>query len=156
GPIFGAVLMVLAFVLFSEFTKAWLLYLCLIFLFMVMYAPGGIASLIMMYLRVAMFGKLRSRLLPYLGLALTGLMMLAGAGAMIEMMYHLQLSTSQGAELVFLGTQLNAQSLQTWPGSAVLMLVGLGLFELVRRKFAKQWGAIQEHIEAEIQRKAQA
>jgi branched-chain amino acid transport system permease protein len=52
--------MVLAFVLLSEFTKAWLLYLGLIFLFMVMYAPGGIASLIMMNLRVAKFGKLRS------------------------------------------------------------------------------------------------
>jgi branched-chain amino acid transport system permease protein len=51
--------MVLAFVLLSELTKAWLLYLGLIFLFMVMYAPGGIASLIMMNLRVARFGKLR-------------------------------------------------------------------------------------------------
>src|SRR5690606_16580640 len=48
GPIIGGILMVLAFVLFSEITKAWLLYLGLIFLFMVMYAPGGIASLIMM------------------------------------------------------------------------------------------------------------
>ena len=52
-------LMVLAFVLLSELTKAWLLYLGLVFLFMVMYAPGGIASLIMMNLRVAAFGKLR-------------------------------------------------------------------------------------------------
>jgi branched-chain amino acid transport system permease protein len=51
--------MVLAFVLLSEFTKAWLLYLGLIFLFMVMYAPGGIASLIMMNLRVARFRQAR-------------------------------------------------------------------------------------------------
>ena len=55
--------MVLAFVLLSELTKAWLLYLGLVFMLMVMYAPGGIASLIMMNLRVAAFGKLR-RLLP--------------------------------------------------------------------------------------------
>ena len=53
GPIIGAVLMVLAQVLLSELTKAWLLYLGLMFLFMVMYAPGGMASLIMMNLRVA-------------------------------------------------------------------------------------------------------
>ena len=51
--------MVLALVLLSELTKAWLLYLGLVFLLMVMYAPGGIASLIMMNLRVAMFGKLQ-------------------------------------------------------------------------------------------------
>ena len=59
GPIIGAILMVLAFVLLSELTKAWLLYLGLVFLFMVMYAPGGIASLIMMNLRVAAFGRLK-------------------------------------------------------------------------------------------------
>jgi branched-chain amino acid transport system permease protein len=52
GPIIGAILMVLAFVLLSEFTKAWLLYLGLLFLFMVMYAPGGVASLIMMQLQL--------------------------------------------------------------------------------------------------------
>ena len=52
-------LMVLAFVLLSELTKAWQLYLGLVFLFMVMYAPGGIASLIMMNLRVAAFGRLQ-------------------------------------------------------------------------------------------------
>jgi branched-chain amino acid transport system permease protein len=63
GPIIGAVLMVLASVLLSELTKAWLLYLGLVFLFMVMYAPGGMASLIMMNLRVAKFGKL-GRLWP--------------------------------------------------------------------------------------------
>src|SRR5690606_24237624 len=59
GPIIGAVLMVFAMVLLSELTKAWLLYLGVIFLLMVMYAPGGIASLIMMNLRVAAYGMLR-------------------------------------------------------------------------------------------------
>jgi branched-chain amino acid transport system permease protein len=155
GPIIGAVLMVLAFVLFSEFTKAWLLYLGLIFLFMVMYAPGGIASLIMMNLRVASFGKLRQLLVPYLGLALTGLVALAGAGAMVEMTYHLQLNASQGSGLVFLGTALDALSVQSWLGAGILLLVGGGLFEVARRKFARQWSAIQESIEQEIQRRAQ-
>ena len=155
GPIIGAVLMVLAFVLFSEFTPAWLLYLGLIFLFMVMYAPGGFASLIMMNLRVASFGKLRPLLWPYLGMAVTGLIALAGASAMVEMIYHLQLSASQGVKLVFLGAPLNALGVQSWLGAGVLLLVGGGLFELVRRQFAKQWNAIQEAIEQEIQRRAQ-
>jgi branched-chain amino acid transport system permease protein len=35
------------------------LYLGLLFLFMVMYAPGGVASLLLMNLRLASFGKLR-------------------------------------------------------------------------------------------------
>jgi branched-chain amino acid transport system permease protein len=71
------------------------------------------------------------------------------------MIYHLQLNASQGAELVFLGVPLNVLSVQSWLGSAVLLLVGGALFELVRRKFAKQWSAIQEFIEQETQRRAQ-
>jgi branched-chain amino acid transport system permease protein len=63
GPIIGGVLMVLASVLLSEWTAAWQIYLGLVFLFMVMYAPGGIASLIMMNLRVAA----HRRLSPLLG-----------------------------------------------------------------------------------------
>ena len=110
GPIIGAVLMVLALVLLSELTKAWLLYLGLVFLFMVMYAPGGIASLIMMNLRVAAFGKLRPLLgcVPGAGAA-PALVLLAGAGAMIEMVYHLQLNAALGPELQFLGVDARRQ-----------------------------------------------
>ena len=150
GPIIGAVLMVLAFVLFSEFTQAWLLYLGLIFLFMVMYAPGGFASLIMMNYRVAMFGKLRGLTLNYLALAVTGLIALAGVSAMIEMTYHLQLSASQGPEIAFMGLKLNTTGLDTWMGALVIFAIGSVLFEMARRRFAVKWGAIQVFIEKQI------
>nr|WP_315479137.1 branched-chain amino acid ABC transporter permease [uncultured Rhodoferax sp.] len=153
GPILGAVLMVLAFVLLSEFTKAWLLYLGLIFLFMVMYAPGGIASLIMMNLRVAKFGKLGRLWVSYLGLAGTALVALAGAGAMVEMVYHQQLNAALGPELRFLGATLNATSLNSWFGSLLVMVTGVALFELVRRQFSRDWSEIQEEIEKETQRR---
>ena len=156
GPIIGAVLMVLAFVLLSEFTKAWLLYLGGVFLLMVMYAPGGLASLIMMNLRVAKFGKLRQIWTSYLGLGLTALVMLAGAGAMIEMVYHLQLNSALGDTVKFMGATLNAKSLDSWFGSAFVMLTGLGLFELARRQFARDWGEIQTDIEKEIKRRENA
>ena len=153
GPILGAILMVLAFVLLSEFTKAWLLYLGLIFLFMVMYAPGGIASLIMMNLRVAMFGKLGRLWVSYLGLAGTALVALAGAGAMVEMVYHQQLNAALGPELQFLGATLNATSINSWFGSSMVLVTGLALFELVRRQFSLDWSKIQEEIEKEIKRR---
>jgi branched-chain amino acid transport system permease protein len=153
GPIIGAVMMVLAFVLFSEFTRAWLLYLGLIFLFTVMYAPGGVASLIMMNLRVAAFGRLRELWVSYLGLAITGLVALLGAAAMIEMVYHLQLNATLSSELKFLGITLNAVGLNSWFGSAFVLLTGLGLFEVVRRQFLREWGEIQEYIEKETKRR---
>jgi branched-chain amino acid transport system permease protein len=153
GPIIGAVLMVLAFILFSEFTSAWLLYLGLIFLFMVMYAPGGIASLIMMNMRVAAYGRLKELWINYIPLTLTALLALAGGSAMIEMIYHLQLSSVQGDEVKFLGLVLNARSMVSWLGALAVVLMGVGLFELARRKFAVKWGAIQEFIELDTKRK---
>jgi branched-chain amino acid transport system permease protein len=153
GPIIGAVLMVLAFVLLSEFTKAWLLYLGLIFLFMVMFAPGGVASLIMMNLRVAAFGYLRKLWVSYLGLALTGLTVLLGAAVMIELVYHLQLNVALGPEMPFLWTSLHADSVNSWFGALFVMLTGLGLFEVCRRQYVREWGEIQEHIEKEIKRR---
>jgi branched-chain amino acid transport system permease protein len=152
GPIIGAVLMVLAFVFLSELTKAWLLYLGLVFLFMVMYAPGGVASLIMMNLRLAKYGKL-GRLWPsYLALAGTGLTALLGAAAMVEMGYHLQLNAALGPELPFLGASLNARGLTSWFGAGFALVTGVGLFELCRRQFLQQWGESQEEIERELKR----
>jgi branched-chain amino acid transport system permease protein len=130
-----------------------LLYLGLVFLFMVMYAPGGIASLIMMNLRVAAFGKLRHLWVSYLALAVTALIVLVGAAAMIEMVYHLQLNAALGNELKFMGATLNAKGLNSWFGAAFVMLTGLGLFEVARRQFAREWGAIQEYIEKEVKRR---
>ncbi len=156
GPIIGAVLMVVALVLLSELTQAWLLYLGLVFVFMVMYAPGGISSLIMMNLRVASFGKLRPLLASYLALLGAAFTILVGAAAMIEMVYHLQLHEALGPELNFMGAALNAKGLDSWFGASFVLLVGVGLFEVVRREFAKQWGHTQEEIEREIKRRETA
>ncbi|TXT41332.1 MAG: branched-chain amino acid transport system permease protein [Comamonadaceae bacterium] len=153
GPIIGAVLMVLAFVLLSEFTKAWLLYLGLIFLVMVVYAPGGVASLIMMNLRLAMYGFLRKLWVSYLALLVTALVALCGAAAMVEMVYHLQLNAALGPELPFMGGTLHAKGLNSWFGAAFVLFTGLGLFELSRRQFVHDWSEIQEDIEKEIKRR---
>ncbi|MGY8903914.1 MAG: branched-chain amino acid ABC transporter permease [Burkholderiales bacterium] len=156
GPIIGGVLLVLATVLLSEWTKAWLLYLGLIFLFMVMYAPGGVASLIMMNLRVAAFGKLRQLWVSYLALGATALLALMGIAVMIEMVYHLQLDSATGDSIKILGTAVNVKSVNSWFGAAFVALTGAGLFELVRRQFAQEWGDIQEYIEKEIKRRENA
>lgn len=153
GPILGAVMMVLAFVLFSEFTKAWLLYLGLIFLFMVMYAPGGVAALIMMNLRIASFGHLGKVFKAYLAMAGAGIVAFLGASAMVEMIYHLQLTTGEGSTLSYLGTVLDAKKASSWFGAGFVLATGLFFFEVVRRQYMQQWDEIQEEIEKEIKRR---
>jgi branched-chain amino acid transport system permease protein len=156
GPIIGAILMVLAFVLLSEFTKAWLLYLGLLFLFMVMYAPGGIASLIMMNLRLALHGKLARLAGSYAGLLLTGLMALLGAAALIEMLYHLQLSSASGSVVPFLGLPMDTADPLSWLGAVLLLAAGVAAFRPVQKRFALQWDAAQAEIEHALQAKGGA
>jgi branched-chain amino acid transport system permease protein len=120
---------------------------------MVMYAPGGIASLIMMNVRVAAFGRFKELWVSYLALGVTALIVLLGAAAMIEMVYHLQLNAALGPELRFMGATLNAKGLNSWFGAAFVMLTGLGLFEATRRHYRRQWSDIQEFIEKEVKRR---
>ncbi|HLL19382.1 MAG TPA: branched-chain amino acid ABC transporter permease [Rubrivivax sp.] len=156
GPIIGAVLLVLAGVLLSELTLAWLLYLGLVFTFMVMYAPGGISSLIMMNLRVAAFGKLRPLLPSYIALAGTAATMLLGAAIIIELVYHLQLNQALGPQMKFVGVEINAKGLDTWFGAIFLLATGTAMFELTRRQFVRQWGQTQEEIERLIKKREAA
>ncbi len=154
GPIIGAVLMVLASVLLSELTKAWLLYLGLIFLFMVMYAPGGIASLLLMNVRVAAYGFLRRLWTAYLALFGTGLVALTGVAVMAEMVYHMKLNEALGPVMRFAGIEIDTQGTDAWVGAVMLTVTGAALFELARRQFAQQWGQVQEEIEL-VQRRAE-
>ena len=153
GPIIGAVLMVFATVLLHELTKAWMLYLGVIFLIMVMYAPGGISSLIMMNLRVAAYGFLRKMWVAYLALMGTSLPLIIGVAAIVEMVYHIQMNEGMGPEMTFMGISLSVDSLDAWMGALFLTVTGAGLFELTRRQFVHQWGEVQEDIEAELLRR---
>ncbi|MDI3380529.1 branched-chain amino acid ABC transporter permease [Xenophilus aerolatus] len=152
GPIIGAVLLVFASILLSELSKAWLLYMGLAFLFMVMFAPGGIASLIMMNLRVAKFGKFNRFWGLYAGLLVTGALMVVGAAAIVEMIYHIQLNAAMGPKVHFFGSELDTSSTTHWVGAVALMVIGGGLLEVVRRRFVRTWGTAQEEIEAQIKR----
>ena len=153
GPIIGAVLLVLSSVLLSEITPAWQIYLGFVFLFMVMYAPGGVASLLMMNLRVAAFGKLGRLWTAYLALGGTGAVLLAAVAAVVEIIYHLQLDSSGESGVRFFGTTLDVHHIDTWVGLGLVAAVALGLFEFARRSFLHEWGEAQGDIEKEIKRR---
>ena len=156
GPIIGGVLMVLATVVLSQLTKAWLLYLGLAFVLMVMYAPSGVAGLILANLRVAAFGKLRPLWRGYLALAVAGAVALTGASAMVEMLYHLQLNEALGPVMKFGGVMLDAKGATAWVVAAALFVVGAVAFEVARRRFRVRWDEAQGDIEREIKRRAAA
>ncbi len=153
GPIIGAVLLVLSLGLLSDITPAWQIYLGFIFLFMVMYAPGGVASLVMMNLRVAAFGKLRQLWTAYLALGGAGGVALLALSLAVEFVYHFQLDTSGESDVRFFGVALPASHVDTWVGLGLVLVTAVGLFELARRRFVAEWGEAQSEIEKEIKRR---
>ncbi len=147
GPMLGAVIGVLLTVMLPEFTNAWLLYLGLFFIAMVMYAPGGIASLIMMNLRLVSRG-LMPRVLPAMfRLVLPAMMALLGFVMLIEMTYRLSLDAAQGATLNVFGIPLDASAAPAWLIAISLLLVGGGLFLKLRNAFMDVWGDAQAELE---------
>jgi branched-chain amino acid transport system permease protein len=110
----------------------------------------------MMNLRVAAFGKFKRLVVGYVGLALTSLVCAVGLAAAIEMIYHLQFEAGAGDTVRFLGFGLSTQSASHWLGSLAVFVVGLVMFELVRRRFALVWGGVQEEIEKELHRRGNA
>jgi branched-chain amino acid transport system permease protein len=100
-----------------------------------------------------MFGKLRKVWTAYLALGGTVLTMLVGAGAIIEMIYHLQLDIAMGPTLRFMGATLDVHSFDSWFGACFVLATGAALFEVARRHYVRQWDETQVEIEREIKKR---
>ncbi len=152
GPMLGAIVGVFLTVMLSEFTKAWQLYLGLFFILIVMYAPGGLASLIMMNIRVAAHGYLR-RILPLgLSLLLACAIGLSGVIILIELLYHRTLESAMGTEMHLFGQVVDTAAASGWLVGLALLLVGLAGFVLFRSRFLATWGDVNAEIEKSVAR----
>ncbi len=152
GPMLGAIVGVFLTVMLSEFTKAWQLYLGLFFILIVMYAPGGLASLIMMNIRVAAHGYLR-RILPLgLSLLLACTIGLSGVIILIELLYHRTLESAMGTEMHLFGQVVDTAAASGWLVGLALLLVGLAGFVLFRSRFLATWGDVNAEIEKSVAR----
>jgi len=151
GPIIGAVLMVLSFVLLSSFTKAWLLYVGLMFVGMVMLAPGGVAGLVMAQQRLLrQQGAWRALGAAYLAVLLAAGVTLAGLVALIEMLYHLQQLAALGPVLRVGAVNLDVQQPGTWLGASLLLVTGLACLQLSYRHWVRKhqdWMSVRHPID---------
>jgi branched-chain amino acid transport system permease protein len=147
GPMLGAIVGVFLTVMLSEFTKAWQLYLGLFFILIVMYAPGGLASLIMMNVRVAVHGYFR-RILPIgLSLLLACAIGLLGLVILIELLYHRTLESAMGMEMNLFGQVVDTAEPSAWVTGAALSLAGIAGFLLFRSRFMAVWDNVNADID---------
>jgi branched-chain amino acid transport system permease protein len=146
GPIVGACLFVYFVVALSDHTKAWLLYLGLFFMAMVMFAPGGIASLIMMQLPVIARKRFRELVPHYAKTGAAGLLLLAALVLTVEMTYKISVDSATGTAMKLFGVEFDAAGAGPWALAGGLWLVGGWLFDRARRRLSQAWGEIQADI----------
>ncbi|NMM39162.1 MAG: branched-chain amino acid ABC transporter permease [Glaciimonas sp.] len=147
GPMLGAVMGVFLTVLLSEFTKAWQLYLGAFFIVIVMYAPGGIASLLMLNLRLVKYGKF-GRVWPSLAaVCAASLVAFCGVVIAIEMLYHLSLELVNGSEMRLFGLTVDTLAAPGWTVAAILFVLGCLGIHRTRPAFQQVWGEVNTEIQ---------
>lgn len=118
GPILGAMLLTYMQSNLSDFTEAWLLYLGLLFIGVVMFAPGGLAGIVAGVATGLSAPDRGQRLGLWLRMMLAGLVAFVGAVILIEIAVRAQ--HGFGEQFHFLGLTLN-------PGGPMAWLLALGL-----------------------------
>ena len=144
GPIIGAILITVMQIVVGGMTHAWLLYFGLFFLFMVLMAPGGIASVIAMQRNLWQAG-LFGRMVPhYLAVALPVLILLSGLVGLIEMSYALLAGEGVGAgdtATQVMGMQLQLNAAGPWAIALATTAAGVALSRWIGGRASAAWNA---------------
>ncbi|MCX7139688.1 MAG: branched-chain amino acid ABC transporter permease [Proteobacteria bacterium] len=147
GPIIGSIVFFVMVIAVGAMTKAWLFYLGLLFLIMVLYAPGGFASLILMHIPV-MKERLMNRLwLPYAGALVTGLVLLAGLVSVVEITYHYSLEAATAPEMALFGIRFDVTQAAPWGAAVGLLLGGFIVSLFAWKAVGRAWAGIIHTIQ---------
>ena len=150
GPLLGAVVGIFFSVMLSEYTQAWQLYLGLFFIALVRFAPAGLASLLMLLLRVAKFGLFGRIWRPLLAVSACTLIGVFGFIVGIELLYHLTLDSANGSMTRLFGLDADTKAAGPWLVALALMAIGFAGYRTVQPAYARVWGEVNALIVAKI------
>jgi len=122
GPILGAILISLMQSLLSDYTKVWQLYVGLLFVSVVLFAPYGLGGVVAQVIGVVKRGELAEKL-PAWALGLVGAgIAFVGAILFVELAYRVR---ETGPDLRLFGMGFEATNPLSWLGT--ILIIGLGL-----------------------------
>ncbi|MFT0167901.1 branched-chain amino acid ABC transporter permease [Paraburkholderia mimosarum] len=146
GPVIGSILFVLFAVALSNLTPAWLLYLGLFFVLVVMYVPGGVSSLLMKQVPLIAARKLH-RMLPSYAAALgAATIVLCALVLTVELVYKLQIDSDSGTAMRLMGVSFDAASWAPRAVAAALWALGLPASRLAAARLRDAWDRVQREI----------
>ena len=148
GPILGAILITLLQSGVSLLSNSWLVYVGVMFIAMVIFAPTGLAGIIQAHGPIKKAGRMGSLVVPYLRLVIPSLALLLGFLGLVELMSFLTIGAAQGKKLVLLGNPVDVHATLPWAVSAVSLLLGGLWLRFEAAGFHRIW----ENLSAEVRR----
>ncbi len=142
GPILGAVLITLLQSGLSLLSNAWLVYVGVLFIAMVTFAPSGLAGIVQAHGPIQQAGRLGRLTIPYLRLVLPGLAFIFGIVALVELLSFLTIGQAQGKTLELFGSKIDIASATPWIVAAVCLLGGGAWLRVEGRAFHRVWEAL--------------
>jgi branched-chain amino acid transport system permease protein len=139
GPVIGAIFVTYLSLALSDLTSVWQLYFGLIFIAVVMFAPGGIAGLIMKHRLLLGAGLLMPVLRSYLLALLPTAAMIAGLVLAIEIVVHHTVNAGDDPHIKAFDIGLNAASPLTWLFAIVLFVAGYAVARRTWAHVARIW-----------------
>jgi branched-chain amino acid transport system permease protein len=139
GPIVGAIFVTLLSLGLSDLTQVWQLYFGLIFIIVVMFAPGGITGLLMMHRPLLKAGTLGRVLPSYLLALVPTLAMIAGVILAIEITVHYSVNPGEDPHIKAFGVPFDAANPAIWGAAAVLAIGGFLVARLSWQRVARAW-----------------
>lgn len=147
GPILGAVVITWLQVRLSDWSAAWQLYLGLFFVIMVLFAPGGLTSLILMHVPIVRERLVRRVLTAYLLAAVPALVMAVGAVFLLEINYRLATRPELGTRTTFFSVPVDMAMPWPWLFGATLVAAGFYGFRKSWRVVGEAWSEAGQPIE---------
>lgn len=139
GPILGAILVTYLQLGLTNLTTVWQLYFGIIFIGIVMFAPGGIAGILMMHRPLIRAGSWPMVIPSYLVAALPTLALALGVILSIETVANYAAGEGGGKVINLVGIPFNATAPTTWLAASVLVVVGFAIARLTWRRVAEAW-----------------
>ncbi len=139
GPMLGATLITLMQSGLSLWSNSWLIYVGVLFIGMVTFAPTGLAGMIEAHGPIARAGRLRQLIVPYLRMSIPGLALLLGFVGLVELLSFLTIGQAQGKTLALFGNKIDIKSAMPWIVTVALLVIGTGWLRFEIRGFGRLW-----------------
>ena len=148
GPVLGTIVVVLLQSGVSLISNAWLLYVGVLFIVMVMYAPGGLVGLIARHRPIRATGRLGELTVPYVRVLVPGLLVLLGFVLLVELASFTTIGAAQGKSFGIAGRVIDTNAPGPWLAAAALLILGGLALRSQSRVFRLRWDVLIEDAKA--------